>query len=219
MAMAKPAAGLAVIIMGVSGSGKSTIGQLLAKAFGCPFIDADDFHSIENKEKMRRGVPLNDADRIPWLETLRDALIDYIIRGELVILACSALQPAYRNIIRTADYEFMLQMHERDPTMTFEERNSEEREQNQQLGAVSCSQKVRFFLLNGPIELFASRLERRHMDASDFMSPTLLQSQMDTLNITEEEGIIFVDARLSPDAIVEQIRSCLCASEPSMAPL
>ncbi|KAH9298388.1 hypothetical protein KI387_030070, partial [Taxus chinensis] len=71
---------LAIVIMGVTGSGKSTIGALLAKSLNCNFIDADNFHSVENKEKMHNGIPLTDEDRIPWLEAVRNAMVDNIIK-------------------------------------------------------------------------------------------------------------------------------------------
>ena len=87
---------LIVILMGVSGSGKTTVGQLLAAELGCEFYDADDFHPPENVRKMSRGEPSNDEDRFPWL----DALLD-LARGEIenernVVIACSALKEIYR---------------------------------------------------------------------------------------------------------------------------
>jgi gluconokinase len=85
-----------VILMGVVGSGKTTIGQLLAEQLGWKFADADDFHSISNVEKIRHGVPLTDADRAPWLHSLRDAITRWIAEGGNVVLACSALKRSYR---------------------------------------------------------------------------------------------------------------------------
>ncbi len=83
---------LAVLVMGVSGSGKTTIGRLLAGRLGCAFLDADDFHPPENVAKMAAGRPLTDEDRAPWL----DALADQLSRRERVVLACSALKASYR---------------------------------------------------------------------------------------------------------------------------
>lgn len=85
-----------VIVMGVTGSGKTTIGSLLAEQLGWQFADADDFHPPANVEKMRRGIPLNDEDRKPWLERLHDAITDWIAEGKNVVLACSALKRSYR---------------------------------------------------------------------------------------------------------------------------
>lgn len=87
---------MVVIVMGVSGVGKTTIGVALAAALGWRFLDADDFHPTANIEKMRAGVPLTDADRAPWLERLREFIADALARGEDVVLACSALRHAYR---------------------------------------------------------------------------------------------------------------------------
>jgi len=85
-----------VILMGVAGSGKTTIGELLSKALGWEFIDADSFHPRANLEKMMRGLPLDDADRQAWLERLSDLIADRIGKQESAVLACSALRQAYR---------------------------------------------------------------------------------------------------------------------------
>jgi gluconokinase len=82
-----------VVVMGVSGSGKTTLGQSLAARLGCAFIDADDHHPKENVAKMAAGLPLEDADRRPWLEAL-NALLR--AQAQDVVLACSALKQAYR---------------------------------------------------------------------------------------------------------------------------
>ncbi|XP_073282939.1 gluconokinase-like, partial [Primulina huaijiensis] len=94
--------GVAIVVMGVSGAGKSTIGGMLAKLLNGCFIDADDYHPQSNKDKMKNGVPLTDDDRIPWLETLRDTLRVRLVNGETVILGCSALKESYREILRHA---------------------------------------------------------------------------------------------------------------------
>ena len=84
-----------VIIMGVTGSGKSTIGELLARRLSLPFFDADDYHSPEHIAKMSRGLPLTDADRAPWLRRLAHLLAGQEQKGGAV-LACSALREIYR---------------------------------------------------------------------------------------------------------------------------
>ena len=91
---------MVVIIFGVSGAGKTTVGKLVAERLGWIFLDADDFHSPENIEKMKRGVPLREADRKPWLETLRQRIAQSLRKKENAILACSALKRAYRNELR-----------------------------------------------------------------------------------------------------------------------
>lgn len=87
---------MVVIVMGVSGVGKTTIGRALAEALGWRFVDADDYHSPANVAKMHAGVPLTDADRAPWLETLRGLISEALQRGENLVLACSALRLVYR---------------------------------------------------------------------------------------------------------------------------
>ena len=85
-----------VIVMGVTGAGKTTIGSLLAQGLGWEFVDADDFHSAANKEKMSRGIPLDDADREPWLEAIRAGMLQWSAAHQNVVLACSALKGSYR---------------------------------------------------------------------------------------------------------------------------
>jgi gluconokinase len=84
-----------VVVMGVSGCGKSTIGQLLASRLNCPLLDADEFHPPENVAKMAAGTPLTDADRQPWLELLNGKLLAH----KKAVLACSALKESYRQIL------------------------------------------------------------------------------------------------------------------------
>lgn len=88
-----------VVLMGVSGSGKTTVGTLLAAQLGWAFIDADDFHPAVNIDKMRRGIPLNDADRRPWLDALRQHINAACAKGENVVVACSALKHAYQDYL------------------------------------------------------------------------------------------------------------------------
>ncbi|MBE9037997.1 gluconokinase [aff. Roholtiella sp. LEGE 12411] len=88
-----------VLVMGVSGSGKTTIGLLLADALHWEFKDADAFHSPANIEKMRLGIPLSDADRIPWLQDLQRAIAQWLQEDKNVVLACSALKASYRQFL------------------------------------------------------------------------------------------------------------------------
>lgn len=88
-----------LILMGVSGIGKTTLGQLLTRRTGWPFEDADDFHPESNKRKMAAGIPLNDADRAPWLAALHRRMVECRAAGQSVILACSALKEGYRKTL------------------------------------------------------------------------------------------------------------------------
>jgi gluconokinase len=90
-----------VVLMGVSGSGKTTIGTLLAQRMGTIFADADDYHPQANKDKMRAGIPLNDEDRQPWLEILNGLLRGWYQSGESGVLACSALKESYRQTLES----------------------------------------------------------------------------------------------------------------------
>ncbi len=85
-----------IILLGVSGSGKTTVGQALSALTGWTFFDADDYHPPANVAKMSRGEPLTDADRAPWLEILRTEITARLKHSENAILACSALKKAYR---------------------------------------------------------------------------------------------------------------------------
>ena len=97
-----------IVLMGVSGSGKTTVGKILAEQLGWDFVEADDFHPLANVEKMHRGVPLDDADRRPWLEALRQRVDEACLRGKPAVVACSALKQAYRDFLGQ-DYPGMLQ--------------------------------------------------------------------------------------------------------------
>jgi len=88
---------VALVVCGVSGAGKSTVGSLLAQRLGWAFFDADDFHPRSNVEKMRRGEPLTDTDRGPWLDALRALIERAEDDGQPLVLACSALKAAYRD--------------------------------------------------------------------------------------------------------------------------
>ncbi|XP_022159527.1 uncharacterized protein LOC111025918 isoform X2 [Momordica charantia] len=149
---------------------------MLAKAMNLNFLDADDFHPNSNKEKMSKGIPLSNEDRLPWLEKVRDALKESIACKKSVVLGCSALQKQYREILRSAD-------------------------PNYEIG--SCV--VKFVLLDAPPEVIAYRLERRAKEGNHFMSSTLLESQLDLLEIDDSEGILKVDATLTPQVIVTNI--------------
>jgi gluconokinase len=91
-----------IILMGVSGVGKTTIGRALAQELQWHFAEGDDYHSAANKAKMHAGIPLTDEDRAPWLQSLRSAITGWLAAGENVVLACSALKASYREILQVS---------------------------------------------------------------------------------------------------------------------
>jgi gluconokinase len=94
-----------VVLMGVTGTGKSTVGKLLASQFGWTFVEGDDFHPKDNVEKMRQGIALDDEDRKPWLDAIRHRLEQASQRNENVVLACSALKHSYQHYLAGFDPE------------------------------------------------------------------------------------------------------------------
>jgi gluconokinase len=91
---------MVIVLMGVSGTGKTEVGTRLAKALGGEFAEGDDYHPPANVAKMQSGVPLDDADREPWLETLSREIGAWLDAGRTVVLACSALKQRYRDILK-----------------------------------------------------------------------------------------------------------------------
>ncbi|MHB1425339.1 MAG: gluconokinase [Gemmataceae bacterium] len=94
-----------IVLMGVSGSGKTTVGKALARQLGWTFVDADDFHPVANVAKMHRGEPLTDEDRRPWLAAIHQRLLEASDRQENVVLACSALKHAYQEYLQHEEPE------------------------------------------------------------------------------------------------------------------
>ncbi|CAA0363454.1 Gluconokinase [Arabidopsis thaliana] len=195
--------GKVIVLMGVSGAGKSTIGKMLGKALSCDFLDADDFHSLSNRgnridilltnllgkfhvltlivqlDKMRQGIALSDEDRMPWLEKIQESLRKRLLDGETVVLACSSLRKQYREILRGSDPDYKPGSY------------------------TSC--KVKFVLLEGNAEVIAARLQKRASEEEHFMPLTLLQSQFDLLQADECEKIFKISVVLSPEVIVNTI--------------
>ena len=153
-----------VVIGGVSGAGKTTIGELLAERLAVPFHDADEFHSRSSVEKMASGIALDDDDRQPWLETLAAKLADWQQEGG-VVLACSALKESYRATLKSR-----------------------------------CSEPLQWVFLTGSEKLLAERLGLRK---GHYFDPTLLRSQLDTLEIPDYGLAIDIDT--TPEEIVDNI--------------
>lgn len=161
-----------LIAMGVSGAGKSRIGEMLAERLHCSFTDGDAFHSAANKEKMHHGIPLTDDDRWPWLRTIRAAIEERQRAGETAVFTCSSLKRAYRDILRNGDRD------------------------------------VWFVYLKGSMETLRERLKTR---TGHFFDPSLLQSQLDTLEEPGEDEAVEVSIDLAPEQIVESVLAQLKA--------
>ncbi|XP_068783227.1 probable gluconokinase isoform X1 [Struthio camelus] len=176
-----------VVVMGVSGSGKTTVGSRLAAKLGWKFYDADDYHSPENKKKMAEGIPLNDEDRIPWLYALHDILRREESSKQDAVLACSALKKMYRCVLVSG-------------ASALESNQPENPGENAAL-------KILFVHLDGPIDLIAPRLEKRR---GHFMPPELLKSQFDTLEPPRApENFITVSVEKSLPEIVLEIEKAI----------
>ncbi|XP_067886119.1 probable gluconokinase [Heterodontus francisci] len=179
-----------LILMGVSGCGKTAVGSRLANKLGWKFYDADDYHPKENKEKMVKGIPLDDEDRVPWLCALHEILMREKSFGVNMILACSSLKKMYRSIL-TGEQSTV----------------STDSEQNQEQSQLDCNKEILFVHLHGSIELITKRLESRK---GHFMSLSLLQSQFDTLELPEgPENFIDISIEKSIPEIVAEIEKNL----------
>lgn len=155
-----------LIAMGVSGAGKSRIGEMLAERLSCTYTDGDAFHSAANKEKMHHGIPLTDDDRWPWLRTIRAAIEEKQRAGQTAVFTCSSLKRSYRDVLRGTDTD------------------------------------VRFVYLKGSFEVLHERLKSR---TGHFFDPSLLKSQLDTLEEPGPDEAIEVSIELTPEQIVDQV--------------
>ena len=112
--------------MGVSGAGKTAVGELLAERLGWPFVDADDLHPVSNVRKMTAGVPLTDEDRLPWLLSVRDVIVEHADSGRPAVVACSALKRDYRKLLLMGQADTRL-VYLRGTPAVFERRLRERR--------------------------------------------------------------------------------------------
>ncbi|MFM0202406.1 gluconokinase [Paraburkholderia fungorum] len=157
-----------LIAMGVSGAGKTRIGEMLAERLHCAFTDGDAFHSAANKEKMHKGIPLTDEDRWPWLQTIRAAIEEKQKAAEEAVFTCSSLKRSYRDVLRGGNGD----------------------------------KDVCFVYLKGSFEVLRERLTTR---TGHFFDPSLLQSQLDTLEEPGSDEAITVSIELSPEQIVDEV--------------
>jgi gluconokinase len=123
---------MVILVMGIEGTGKTTVGKLLAERLHWKFADADDFHSAANKEKMKQGIALTDADRAPWLAAIREQIWRWIAAGENGVITCSALKQSYRDELLSPPP-----------------------------GMEGSADKIKLVYLHGTYELIAQRLHQR----------------------------------------------------------
>ena len=170
--------GSCFVVMGVSGCGKSSVAQGLARATGGRFVDADDYHTPENLKKMEAGIPLSDDDRLDWLKQLNKILLDHH-RNEKgpLFLACSALKQSYRNSLSTGMHRL--------------ERSAD--------SDVTAAGGICFLFLNGPFDLIHKRVAQR---SGHFMPVKLLENQFEILE--KPDDAIWFDVVDPVDLIVDR---------------
>jgi gluconokinase len=160
-----------VVVMGVAGSGKTTVARILAERLNRPYAEADEFHPAENIAKMSAGTPLTDEDRWPWLRAIRDWLTERTRAGESTVVTCSALKVVYRDVLREAEG------------------------------------RIRFLHLDPPAVVLEDRMEHR---AGHFMPPSLLASQLETLQpLTPLEDGVTVAVEAPPDVVADHALAAL----------
>ncbi|GAA1253458.1 gluconokinase [Arthrobacter pascens] len=163
-----------LVVMGVAGSGKSTIAAALSRQLGWACAEADEFHPQSNIDKMSQGIPLQDEDRWPWLQQIQDWMTGQARAGRSTVLTCSALKRSYRRLLSDAEG------------------------------------RVLFIHLDGEAALISERMQGRE---GHFMPPTLLPSQLATLEpLSPEElaeGSLRLDISRSPEQLIEAILGAL----------
>ena len=159
---------MVVVVFGVTGTGKTRVGSAFAEALGWKFIDADDYHDQASLAKLNQGIPLNDADRWPWLTRIRAVLLQHVTQGRSAVVACSALKRVYREYL-------------------------------------SVAPEVVLVYLKAESKILEERLKRRR---GHFMNPTLLKTQLETLEEPLDDTLT-VDTARAPAEIVDVIRKTL----------
>ncbi|XP_055956601.1 probable gluconokinase isoform X1 [Patella vulgata] len=170
------------ILMGVCGSGKTTIGTSLAEQLNSVFRDADSFHTDENKKKMASGMPLTDEDRLPWLLAIHDFLKGFQTKGQTVVITCSALKKVYRQILRYGKrYSNIQEICETE----------------------NLPIPFKLVYLKGEEAVLRDRMQKR---TGHFMSSGMLSSQLVTMEEPDDiEECLIIDIRESVNTIVKNI--------------
>src|SRR3954471_5393677 len=179
-----------IVVMGVSGAGKSTVAAELVKRLGWDFAEGDEFHPPENVEKMRAGIPLDDEDRWPWLRRLAGWIGEHEAAGANAIVTCSALKRAYRDLLRDGH-----------PSVLFAHTRASRARRR------AAPRSVGSAPVRAAPELIRDRVEHR---TGHYMPPSLLDSQLETLEPLEDDE---PGARISgagkPDGVVTTLLSAL----------
>ncbi|KAF8601439.1 carbohydrate kinase [Ceratobasidium sp. AG-I] len=206
-----------VIVMGVSGCGKSTTAENLAKALHAPYEDGDALHPESNVAKMSRGEPLTDADRAPWLKIIRERATELTRESpRQVVIACSALRKAYRELLRGKAVDLVTPapvpavpvVHPAGETDS-KAKAEEGTDVKEVVANTTPSLKTYFVFIRGTREVLWDRMQKRQ---GHFMKASMLDSQLATLEDPEgEDGVVVVDLEASPDEQCRQAQEGLKA--------
>jgi gluconokinase len=171
---------MVIVVIGVEGSGKTTIGKLLAERWHSEFADADDFHSAANKEKMSQGIALTDPDRWPWLGAIRQRMLEWIAAGKNGVMTCSALKQSYRDF---------LVFGRKDESLAVASAQAQSAKQISVI-ADPTARQIKILYLHGDFELIDERLKAR---SHHFAGENLLRSQFATLEEPHDAVTIEID--------------------------
>ncbi|QRW19944.1 thermoresistant gluconokinase [Rhizoctonia solani] len=197
-----------IVVMGVSGCGKSTTGQNLGRALNATFVDGDDLHPAANVAKMSRGEPLTDADRAPWLKLIRERATELATQGNgITVVACSSLRKAYRELLRGKPVELVKPEPESSDVPVVHPKGEapsvgDKADVDVHIANTSPPLKTYFVFIKGTRESLFERMQKRQ---GHFMKASMLESQLVTLESPEgEDGVIVVDLEATPQQQCEQ---------------
>ncbi|KAG8724303.1 hypothetical protein FRC09_020364 [Ceratobasidium sp. 395] len=198
-----------IVVMGVSGCGKSTTAQNISRALNVPFEDGDDLHPAANVAKMSRGEPLTDADRAPWLKRIRErgTELTHNQNTRTVVMACSSLRRAYRDLLRGKPVDLVTPAEIPAVTVAHPPGDHEAYQEDttnveRYVANTSPPLKTYFVFIKGPREVLWDRMQKRQ---GHFMKASMLDSQLATLeDPTGEDGVVVVDLEADPEEQCQQ---------------